>query len=165
MEFEKKPKKLFDYRKMYRMPWNLPDNVAAWLEVTTKCNLYCKGCYRENTDHHKTLEEISLEIRTGTGIDDDTVRGIDLELESLYGVYGLYHYSISELASLYGAVGISRASLKASVSGSSDQDNDHGLSYGVGVKFSIFSVEFMRYLDTNEIEVDAITVGVHYTLQ
>ena len=62
MEFEKKPKKLFDHRKMYRMPWNLVDNVAAWLEVTTKCNLYCKGCYRENTDHHKTLEEISLEL-------------------------------------------------------------------------------------------------------
>lgn len=110
-------------------------------------------------------EEVSLEIRTGTGIDDDTVRGIELELESLYGVYGLYHYHISELASLYGAVGISKASLKASVSGSSDQDNDHGLSYGVGVKFSIFSVEFMRYLDTNEFEVDAVSVGVHYTLQ
>ncbi len=110
-------------------------------------------------------EEVSLEIRTGIGFGDDTVRGIDLELESLYGAYGLYHYHISELASLYGAVGISRASLKASVPGSSDQDNDHGLSYGVGAKFSIFSVEYMRYLDTSEIAVDAVSVGVHYTLQ
>jgi len=110
-------------------------------------------------------EEVSLELRAGTGIGDDTIRGVDLELESLYGMYGLYHYHISELASLYGAVGISRASLKASVPGSSDQDNDWGLSYGVGAKFSIFIIDYMRYLDTSEITVDAVSVGVHYTFE
>jgi len=62
MESEKKSKKLFDHRKLYRMPWNLPDNVAAWLEITTKCNLYCKGCYRENTNQQRTLEELSQEL-------------------------------------------------------------------------------------------------------
>jgi pyruvate-formate lyase-activating enzyme len=55
-------KKLFDHRKMYRFPWNLPDNVAAWLEVTTTCNMYCEGCYRENTNQHRTLAEIAEEL-------------------------------------------------------------------------------------------------------
>jgi hypothetical protein len=54
--------KLFDHRQLYRMPWNLPDNVAAWLEVTTKCTLNCKGCYRENTNTHRTLDELAHEL-------------------------------------------------------------------------------------------------------
>ena len=48
---------------LYRMPWNFTDNAISWLEPTSKCNLYCDGCYRENRkDSHKTLEEISHEL-------------------------------------------------------------------------------------------------------
>ncbi len=43
----------------YRLPWNYADNGISWLEPTTKCNLRCKGCYRD-TDSlgHKTLDEV-----------------------------------------------------------------------------------------------------------
>lgn len=54
--------RLFDHRRLYRMPWNLPDNVAAWLEVTTKCMLRCRGCYRENTNTHRTLAELERDL-------------------------------------------------------------------------------------------------------
>jgi len=108
-------------------------------------------------------DEISLEIRTGRGSNDDTVQGVDYEIEALYGLYGLYHFNFSDFASVYGAVGLSRLTLKASGAGGSDQEDENGLSYGVGAKLSIFSIEFMRYLDTNEVEADVVFVGVQYT--
>ncbi len=44
----------------YRLPWNLTDNSISWLEPTSKCNLYCEGCYRLNEkDGHKSLEKVS----------------------------------------------------------------------------------------------------------
>ena len=48
---------------MYRFPWSLNDNPIGWLEVTDKCNIYCRGCYRLNRTGHKTLEQIKEEIR------------------------------------------------------------------------------------------------------
>ena len=51
-----------DHRKLYRLPWTLPDNTIAWLEPTSKCNLYCEGCYRENVNEHKSLAEVAAEL-------------------------------------------------------------------------------------------------------
>lgn len=48
---------------LYRLPWNFADNAISWLEPTSKCNMYCDGCYRENRkESHKTLDEIRIEL-------------------------------------------------------------------------------------------------------
>ncbi len=47
---------------LYRFPWSINDNPVGWVEVTDKCNIYCKGCYRNRMDGHKTLEAIKTEI-------------------------------------------------------------------------------------------------------
>ena len=49
-------------QKYYRLPWSLTDNGISWLEVTTSCNLACKGCYRPKTEGHKTLAEIAEDL-------------------------------------------------------------------------------------------------------
>lgn len=51
-----------NHLELYRLPWTFSDNVIAWLEPTSKCNLACEGCYRENVNSHKTLEEVSAEL-------------------------------------------------------------------------------------------------------
>ncbi|MBI2901759.1 MAG: radical SAM protein [Planctomycetes bacterium] len=51
-----------DHRKLYRLPWSLSDNTIAWLEPTSKCNIYCEGCYRANVNQHKSMEEISADL-------------------------------------------------------------------------------------------------------
>ena len=51
-----------DHRQLYRLPWNISDNVIAWLEPTAKCNLACEGCYRANVDEHKPLAEIANDL-------------------------------------------------------------------------------------------------------
>jgi len=54
---------VIDHRKLYRLPWTLPDNAISWLEPTAMCNLACDGCYRANEkDSHKTLEEVKREL-------------------------------------------------------------------------------------------------------
>lgn len=51
-------------QEYYRMPWSLTDNGISWLEVTTKCNLACKGCYRDpKKEGHKSLSEIQEDLR------------------------------------------------------------------------------------------------------
>lgn len=51
--------------KYYRLPWNLADNAITWLEPTTRCNIYCEGCYRENDpEGHKPLETVIKELET-----------------------------------------------------------------------------------------------------
>ena len=51
-----------DHRKLYRLPWTLPDNAIAWLEPTAKCNLACEGCYRANINEHKSLDDIRRDL-------------------------------------------------------------------------------------------------------
>ncbi|MEK7253761.1 MAG: radical SAM protein [Bacteroidota bacterium] len=50
-------------KEYYRLPWSLADNGISWLEVTTKCNLACKGCYRDpRKEGHKTFLEIANDL-------------------------------------------------------------------------------------------------------
>jgi len=49
-------------QKYFRLPWSLTDNGISWLEVTTSCNLACNGCYRPQTEGHKTLQEIAADL-------------------------------------------------------------------------------------------------------
>ncbi len=50
-------------RDLYRFPWSGNDNPIGWLEVTDKCNTYCRGCYRINgMQGHKSLDQIKEEI-------------------------------------------------------------------------------------------------------
>lgn len=107
-------------------------------------------------------ENNSIELRMGKGIGDDSVGPVDAEIESIGGLYGTYHWHLGNHFSVYGIAGWSRASAKSSVNGDSDQDDENGLSYGAGMKISIVNVEFMRYLDTSEVEADAVSVGLHY---
>ena len=50
-------------RDLYRFPWSFNDNPIGWLEVTDKCNTYCRGCYRINgMEGHKPFDQIKEEI-------------------------------------------------------------------------------------------------------
>jgi hypothetical protein len=107
-----------------------------------------------------TNEDVSIEFRTGVGTSRESSGGVDYEIESLYGLYGLYHYNLGEIASIYGALGGSRVTIKSSISG---QEYENGLSYGVGAKLSVFTLEYMRYMDTIDLSVDTLSLGVQYT--
>ena len=108
-------------------------------------------------------DNASLEARMGKGNGDDSIGSLDLELESLGGLYGTYHWFLGDQVAVYGIAGWSTASVKLSGDNGSIQDDDNGFSYGAGILLSIFTVEYMRLLDTTDVEVDVVSVGLRYT--
>jgi hypothetical protein len=107
-------------------------------------------------------DNVAFEYRIATGTSDDEENGITVDLENVYGLYGLYHFNFSENASVYGALGYSQASFKTTIGNASDQDDENGFSYGVGAQVYGFNVEYMQYLDTTDLDVAAFAVGYNY---
>lgn len=84
---------------LYRLPWNLADNPISWLEPTSKCNLYCDGCYRENKNQsHKSMDEIKQELEV-------FAKYRKTDSISIAGGEPLTHPQIAEIVSLVGQFG------------------------------------------------------------
>lgn len=84
----------FSPQTLFRLPWNLADNSISWLEPTSKCNLYCDGCYRENKKNsHKSLDEIAHEL-------DVFERNRKTDGVSIAGGEPLTHPNIAEIVRL-----------------------------------------------------------------
>jgi pyruvate-formate lyase-activating enzyme len=47
---------------LYRFPWSQTDNPGCWIEVTDRCNLTCKGCYRHKVSGDRPLEAVKKDI-------------------------------------------------------------------------------------------------------
>ncbi|MCP3669520.1 MAG: porin family protein [Gammaproteobacteria bacterium] len=103
-----------------------------------------------------------LEARTGVGVDDDDLGPVKIELDRIYGLYGLYHFPVGEKLTVYPLIGWSQVKYKASFQGRSAFKDKDGLSYGVGVEAYGVNLEWVRYIDTSELEVTAIAVGYNY---
>ena len=115
----------------------------------------------------------ALEGRLGFGLQDDNLNylGVDvsLELDNLFGVYGVGHVNLSESSSLYGLIGVTQAELSVTASAfgfsASKSESDSGLSLGVGANIGIsnnaaLNVEYMQYLSKSDYDLNAISFGV-----
>ncbi len=116
----------------------------------------------------------ALEVRAGTGIEADTRNGglgtAEFELDRLYGGYFRLSVPVADLFRPYAIVGYSESrgttSIRSGgvlVSRSTDTVGDQ--SYGVGVDASLagaigVNVEYMRYLDKDDYDLNAISVGI-----
>jgi outer membrane immunogenic protein len=108
-------------------------------------------------------DNVAIEGRFGFGLQDDTVNvfntDVDVEIDNLFGVYGVFHATSNSDASVYGVLGFSKGELSASVGDDSISEDDSGFSYGFGVNIQSFNVEYMRYLDEDTYKVSAISFG------
>jgi hypothetical protein len=110
-------------------------------------------------------DEIAIEYRAGKGVGDRTkVDGIKVKIERLTGVYGSYHYYLTDTASVYGIAGWSKVKVEGSLNGASVTQSSDGASYGAGIEYNGFNVEWMQYLDTDDIDATAIGVGYNFWL-
>ena len=106
-------------------------------------------------------ENLAVELRLGTGFDDDHTDGFKVELDSLYGMYGLYHIRFSK-ASVYAIGGYTEGQTKISQGGNSVRVDKDGFSYGAGIEFYGVNLEYMQYLDKNDIDAKAVSIGYNY---
>lgn len=115
-----------------------------------------------------------LEARVGTGIEDDTrssgLGSVEFELDRIYGGYAKLSVPVLEMLRPYAIGGYSNVRGRTSVRSGGvllarDTDTVDGGSYGVGVDASLagalgLNVEYMRYLDKDNYELNAISVGI-----
>jgi outer membrane immunogenic protein len=118
-------------------------------------------------------KNFSLEGRLGFGIGDDTqnVFGFDatLELDNMYGIYGVGHLPVSQRVDLYGVIGYSNGEATVTVTGfpGSVSDDESDLSLGIGADFLVtdkvsLNIEYMSYITKSEFDLDALSLGVNF---
>lgn len=105
---------------------------------------------------------ITLELRYGDGIDDDTIMGVDYSIDRIAGLYALYHLELSSAFSIYGLVGYSEADLKAEASGGSVIEKEDDISYGIGLDLGSINFEYTHFLEGSNYEVNAASIGYTY---
>lgn len=118
-------------------------------------------------------EEIALEARFGMGLteDDTNINGVDvdLEMDRIFGVYGVGHIPFGKAFSVYALAGFTKVKVTATGSymGStrSFSDDDNGFSFGIGAQLNLGSTlsihgEYVNYLDGDFYDLDAIAGGV-----
>ena len=123
---------------------------------------------------HFMADNIALEGRLGTGLNEDTVRvpdgtggsvPVDVELDSLFGFYLVGHLPLGHAGSLYGLAGYTSAKAKASVDGYTFTESDSGLSWGIGGEFYAtptlaINAEYTQYLDETGYDLSALGLGL-----
>lgn len=113
-------------------------------------------------------DKVALEARFGIGLQDDTITvtdpipaDLDLEVDYLFGVYGVFHSGsqASDGLSFYGVFGFTQAELSASTLGITVSGDDTSMSYGLGAQFGGFTLEYMDYLHEDDYDATAISFG------
>lgn len=121
---------------------------------------------------HFIADRVALESRIGAGLGDDEVRvntyagsvDVNVELDSLFGIYAVGHIPLAPSASIYGLIGFTSIEATFSAGGYSASMSDSGLSYGFGAefypnqKFSM-NVEYAQYLNETGYNLSAVNIG------
>ena len=104
------------------------------------------------------------ELRIGTGVGDDTVVGVDVEIDSLLALSVRGQYEFDSGVYLFGAPAYANLDLKASAGGfsASDDEWEFGIGGGVGYRSNNVSGElsYETYDDT-----DVIGIAVKFWFQ
>jgi opacity protein-like surface antigen len=122
---------------------------------------------------------VGFEGRIGVGLSDDDISetdpflgdiSLELEVDTVLGLYLVGQTTAGGVISVYGIVGFTMVDytldLDLGILGSgSDSDDESDLSYGFGANFDVsdkvsLNIEFMQYLDKDDFEASAISVGV-----
>lgn len=119
-----------------------------------------KGGYQVN-------DWAAVEVRAAAGVKDDELFGVDAELEHYYGGYFRAGLPNDSIIYPYVIAGYTQGKVKASFRGASITESEGDFSYGLGAELRLndlwsANVEFMRYLDTNDVEIDGASLGVSY---
>ena len=117
-------------------------------------------------------DNFALEGRLGIGLQDDSINflgtDVSLEIDTLFGVYGVGHINLNETSSVYGLIGFTRAEATASALGQSFSDDESGLSFGVGADIGIgnnvaLNIEYTQYLNKSEFDFSALGLGAVFS--
>jgi len=121
-------------------------------------------------------DNFALEGRIGIGTSSDTVTAflpgtgivdVELEIDTLFGLYGVGQHNFGNNSSVYALIGITRGDASISVTGatnSSESDSETDLSYGAGLNIGIsnnigINLEYISYISKSDFDVTAVSFG------
>jgi len=116
------------------------------------------GKYGQLTNENVVIKERSVDdsldrIRSALGTN------IGQGIAPLFGTYGVFRTSSNNDESTYFALGFILDELTMDEAGSAAGGDDKGLSYGFGIDNSSFSIEYMMYVDEENYDVSAVSLG------
>lgn len=112
------------------------------------------GAYATGGYTHFDLENVDLGGLTGRlgyrfhpnfgvegeasfGVNDDTVAGVDVELDYAAGIFGVGFLPITPTADLFGRIGYGAIEAEASAGGLTVSGDDDGFAFGGGAQFML----------------------------
>ncbi len=106
------------------------------------------------------------ELRFGFGINDDTIEGVDIEIDHYWGIYLKPKYEADGFQ-IYGLLGYASAELTASYGGDSVSADEDGLSYGLGFEWFFgnsmsANVEYMEIINDSDFDSPSFNIGLNY---
>lgn len=133
------------------------DGTSSDAEPTA---LFARGGYQFN-------DYLAAEARLGTGIDEDEIRGVEIDIDNFLGIYakvgmpttvGFYPYVIA---------GFTSTEVEASYRGSSETEDETDVSLGLGVEYQFdrnfsLGLEYMQYVDGDDYELSGLSIGGNY---
>lgn len=112
------------------------------------------------TSHRATVDdkfgaESPANIRAGKSDVD-----VDLDVDHLYGTYGVFQARTDNNASTYMAFGFTLDEFTEDNPDFEKDGNGMGLSYGFGVTKESFKLEYMMYMDEGSTDISTIGFGL-----
>ena len=85
---------------------------------------------------------------------------VDLNVDQLYGTYGVFQARSDSNASTYLAVGFTLDEITEDNPEITDDRDGMGLSYGFGFTQESFKLEYMMYMDEDNLDISTIGLGL-----
>jgi hypothetical protein len=104
----------------------------------------------------------AFEFRAALGLDDDKIRGTEVEIDRYYGTYLRGQFPKDFVVRPYGLLGLTRVETTEKPGGS---ENYNDLSLGIGAEMDItkslfVSLEYLRVIDRSGDEISNLGLGI-----
>ena len=103
------------------------------------------------------------ELRAGFGVGDDTVYGIDVEVDSLIVASIRAQYNVNDAFGVFLQPSYGRMEATASAGGQSYSDDEWDFGFGGGASFSVNDNTAIEALYESFDDVDVLSIGVRYS--
>ena len=107
---------------------------------------------------HFVNDNVAIEGRLGIGLQDDELFGVDVDIENIFGLYAVFH-SAGSTTRFYGVLGYSDAEAEFSGPGGSADGDESSISFGFGANIGKLNLEYMSYIDEDDTDATAISIG------
>ena len=110
-------------------------------------------------------DTLAVEGRFGLAISGDSIplTSAEAEISKMAGIYGVGYLELSKEASLYGLIGVTKATREVSPPILSSKTDDY-VTYGLGLDYEIskqyaLNIEYTSDLNESELYISALSIG------